>query len=347
MPTPLRQGGLQLDWRGGNLIMMADYNDDFVIMAVDEETSYRIPAISAPKPALTLTDYSKSFDIALLNTDPMRFLIAESRTAELRMYSCTEGEGPGQARCILLSTEAISADEDIQAAFVPGNPPGVMVGHSFKGTDVSDRREYSSHAVILETPVRVVPGNVATKIEGRDVLGVDFTHVTGTNSQFRVAGGALGGTGFFRYESDGTIVGPPSCGSLDSVLLTPYKVKTQHESPKVLFRSGRGLMLTDCQVGPGDPFTTKTIWDFDFVPVQDGEVVTWIDGDFARTAVRGAVVVGNITTKLTFRDGDPVHHYVRMGKVGEKVVIVFGGAIEGLTMIRGTVDELIECYPAP
>jgi hypothetical protein len=219
----------------------------------------------------------------------------------------------------------------------------VMVGYSHKSAGTAEKRVYSSRAVILEPTPSLVSGNVFVTVADQNVAGVDFSHSSGTSNKFIVAGGAAT-AGFFRYISSASEANPPSCLNLETVFLTPYKVKTQHESPKVLFRTGDGLLLTDCMTEPSPALTRETIWDFDFVPVNQGDVVAWIDGRVAEKAVRGAVIHGSTTTRLTFRDDDRVHHFVRMGKIGDDIVVVFGGAQEGLMMIRGTEQELISCY---
>ncbi len=346
MPISLRQGGLQVDWRDDVMVVMADYNTEFVFIVVQEEGSYRVLPAMAPIPEVSLGEFTKSFDVSLLTTvAPVRFLLAESRPSELMVTMCTEGDGLGQARCVrtMDGAEVIEADDQVQTAFVPGDPAAVMVGFSKKGGAAAAKRVYSSRAVILNTPVTLGPGNVFVSIDNQDVSGVDFSHVPETSNRFLVAGGALT-AGFFRYASSTSEANPEPCGALDTVFLTPYKVKTQHDSPKVLFRTRNGLMLTDCMAEPGPALTQETIWDFDFVPVDRGDVAVWIDGKAAEKAVRGAVIRGSTTTRLTFRDDDRVHHFVRMGKIGNDIVVVFGGAQEGLMMIRGTEEELISCY---
>lgn len=344
MPTPLRQGGIQVDWRDQRMIVIADYGDDFAIAAIDETTSYAVTPKDAPIPAVGLGDVSTSFDIALTNIDPVRFMIAESRASELRLYYCNAGQGAAQARCVVVEqADAIAADDDVQAAFVPG-ASAVMVGYSFKNVGPNEKREYRSNTVLLEPSPQVKGGNVFIRVSGSNVQGVDFSHVPGTPNKFNVAGGALGGTGFFHYQADQLVVDPSSCGDLDTSTLAPYKVKTQHDSLKALFRTGQGLILTSCQNEQRVSLSAATVWDFDFVPFDDGDAAVWIDGPVQAKAVRGAVVTGNTTTNLTFRDDSNIHHYVRIGKIGEEIIVVFGGGEEGLTMIRGTVDKLKQCY---
>ena len=340
--APVLRNGIQVDWREDAMLVVVDFQDAFGVYSINPENAQALSLDGMPIPfAGTNLANTLSFDVSMAQLrSPFRFVFAEARSKEtqLNVYICNVDQG----KCAIApNSPSLTANEHVQSAFVPTTPPAVMIGYGFNDGAASSK--YSSLSLEFNpNSATFGNGNVFVDVPDRDILGLDFSHAQG--SSFRVAGGAYGPTKFFGYVASGPVSPLPTCIALDGALLS-FKVKTQHGTENMLFRTNRGLILSDCDSTEAT-ITNGTIpvLDFDLVPVEGGDLVAWIEGDFSSSAAKGSIIKGGTTTALTFRDDTSAHYYVRTGKVNDDLVIILAGAEEGVIMIRGTENELAQCY---
>ncbi|MEZ4461015.1 MAG: hypothetical protein R3E66_15070 [bacterium] len=328
--------GMQVDWRNDQMVAVVDVSSEYLVFLVDEDGVAPVSLTDVESPT-KFGEGTGSFDVALMSVDPPRFLLAESRgiAKYLSISTCNAAGTCSKTRPM----PDIETDNQVQVAFVPAVPPAVMIGYATTAPGV-DKSEYSSRFVNVTPPYEFKTGQVFTRLGMYNVEGIDFSHVEG--NRFSVAGGG-GFYGFYGYVDDRLATDPTGCG-FGTPLLTPYKTKTQRGQNKALYRTGtQGLFLSDCATGVSVSPSNSGIIDFDFVPVDGGDFATWTETTSTTTTVsKGAFVEGNTLTTIDFGDTSQSNRFVRMGRIGDEIVIVLAGS--SIKMIRGTKDQILACY---